>query len=78
MAQFLGRIADPEAVEGLPIQDSAFRAILFVDMVSSTDITKTLGDTKALGLVQRYRDIVRTALMDHGGRAGTAPVFDQT
>jgi class 3 adenylate cyclase len=68
VAQFLGRIADPETVEGLPIQDSAFRAILFVDMVSSTDITKTLGDTKALGLVRRYRDIVRKALMDHGGR----------
>ena len=68
VAQFLGRIADPETVEGQPIQDSAFRAILFVDMVSSTDITKTLGDTKALNLVRRYRDIVRRALVGHGGR----------
>jgi class 3 adenylate cyclase len=68
VAQFLGRISDPEAAEGLPIQDSAFRAILFVDMVSSTDITKALGDSKALGFVRRYRDIVRRALMDHGGR----------
>ena len=68
VAQFLGRITDPEATNGQPTQDSAFRAILFVDMVSSTDITKNLGDAKALGLVRRYRDIVRRALMDHGGR----------
>lgn len=68
VAQFLGRITDPEATVGQPIQDSAFRAILFVDMVSSTDITKAFGDSKALGLVRRYRDIVRKALLIHGGR----------
>jgi class 3 adenylate cyclase len=37
-------------------------------MVSSTDITKAFGDSTALGLVRRYRDIVRRALLDHGGR----------
>ena len=68
VAQFLGRITDPEAAKGQPIQDSAFRAILFVDMVSSTDITKALGDSLALILVRRYRTIVRKALVDHGGR----------
>jgi class 3 adenylate cyclase len=68
VAQFLGRITDPEATEGQPIQDSAFRAILFVDMVSSTDITKAFGDSTALRFVRRYRDIVRRALLDHGGR----------
>ena len=68
VARFLGRITDPETNEGQPLQDSAFRAILFVDMVSSTNITKALGDAKALGLVRRYRDIVRKALSDHGGR----------
>jgi class 3 adenylate cyclase len=41
---------------------------MFVDMVSSTDITKAIGDTAALSLVRRYRDIVRRALADHGGR----------
>jgi class 3 adenylate cyclase len=41
---------------------------MFVDMVSSTNITKTLGDSTALSLVRRYRDIVRRALVDHGGR----------
>jgi class 3 adenylate cyclase len=68
VAQFLGRITDPELAKEQPIQDSAFRAILFVDMVSSTDITKTLGDARALSLVHRYRDIVRSALVAHGGR----------
>jgi len=68
VARFLGRISDPEMTRGKAIEDSAFRAILFVDMVSSTDITKALGDDKALNLVRRYRNIVRSALAEHGGR----------
>ena len=68
VAQFLGRVTDPEGTDGQQIPDSAFRAILFVDMVKSTDITKALGDSLALSLVRRYRDIVRKALTDHGGR----------
>lgn len=68
VAQFLGRITDPETPEDQPIQESAFRAIMFVDMVSSTDITRALGDQKALDLVHRYREIVRQALMKYGGR----------
>ena len=59
VAQFLGRLSDPETADGEPIYDSAFRAIVFVDMVGSTDITKALGDSAALGLVRRYRDVVR-------------------
>ncbi len=68
VAQFLGRVTDPELKEGEAITESPFRAIMFVDMVSSTDITETLGDAKALGLVRRYRDVVRKALVDHSGR----------
>ena len=68
VAQFLGRLTDPDASEGEPVRESGFRALLFVDMVGSTDITRALGDSAALGLVRRYRDIVRTALVDHGGR----------
>jgi len=49
VVQFLGRVTDPESAEGQPIQDSAFRAILFIDMVGSTDITRALGDSTALG-----------------------------
>ena len=68
VAQFLGRMTDPETTDGEPIRDSAFRAILFVDMVGSTHITEALGDSAALGLVRKYRDVVRRALVDHGGR----------
>jgi len=68
VGQFLGRVTDPEEDKGKPIQESGFRAIMFVDMVSSTNITKTLGDTVALNLVRRYRDTVRKALVDNGGR----------
>ena len=68
VAQFLGRLTDPETSAREPIHDSAFRAILFVDMVDATGITRALGDSAALGLVRTYRDLVRTALVDHGGR----------
>ncbi len=68
VTQFLGRATDPEGTDGQPAPESAFRAIMFVDMVKSTDITKALGDKAALSLVHRYRDIIRKALVDHGGR----------
>ena len=68
VTQFLGRIIDPEIDEAQPISESAFRAIMFIDMVSSTDITRMLGDGEALTLVHIYRTIVRKMLMEHGGR----------
>lgn len=52
---------DPRAV-------SQFLGLLFVDLASSTDLTNLLGDSTALVLMQRYREIVRNALVDHGGR----------
>ena len=67
VAQFLGRVADPRTADQEPIEESAFRAIVFVEMVDSTDITKALGDSEALGPVRKYRDLVREALADHGG-----------
>ena len=68
VTQFLGRITDPEIADVQPISESAFRALMFIDMVSSTDITRTLGDEEALSLVHVYRTIVRRMLMEHGGR----------
>ncbi len=68
VAQFLGRLTDPEAADEKPIQESAFRALMFVDMVNSTDITRALGDSAALPLVQTYRQIVRKTLVESGGR----------
>jgi class 3 adenylate cyclase len=68
VGQFLGRVADPDTVQSRPIRAGALRAIMFVDMVSSTNLTRTLGDEAALGLVRRYRDIVRRSLVEHAGR----------
>jgi class 3 adenylate cyclase len=47
---FLGRIQDPPAAKTRPIDDSAFRAIMFTDMVGSTEMTAQLGDTMAVEL----------------------------
>ena len=41
---FLGRIQDPPSAKTMPIHDSAFRAIMFTDMVGSTEMTAQLGD----------------------------------
>ncbi len=68
VTRFLGRITDPEVEETKPIKESAFRAIVFIDLVRSTDLTRLLGDALALELMHRYRQIVRKMLVDHGGR----------
>jgi class 3 adenylate cyclase len=66
--RFLGRMADPEGARERPIAESALRAILFVDLAQSTDLTRALGDAQALVLMRRYRGIVRQALVAHRGR----------
>jgi class 3 adenylate cyclase len=68
VSEFLGRVTDPDTAESEVIRESAFRAVLFVDMVRSTDITRELGDAAAFGLARQYRDAVRNALLKHGGR----------
>jgi hypothetical protein len=45
---FLGRIQDPPSAKTKPIDDSAFRAIMFTDMVGSTEMTAQFGDVKAV------------------------------
>jgi len=55
---FLGRIQDPPAAKTEPIDDSAFRAIMFTDMVGSTEITARLGDAMALELLKAHDAIL--------------------
>lgn len=43
-------------------------AVMFTDMVGSTDITQTQGDLAAQELVRRHNGIVRNALAEFGGR----------
>jgi class 3 adenylate cyclase len=64
---FLGRIQDPPSAKTMPINDPAFRAIMFTDMVGSTEMTAQLGDTKAVELLKAHDAIIRRSLERHGG-----------
>ena len=63
--RFLGRIVDPTYSGALP---TAFRTILFTDMVGSTEMTQRLGDDEAIRRLRIHDAIVRTALEGHEGR----------
>ena len=52
---------------GEPYAESAFRAILFTDMVDSTRLTQQLGDRGAMQLLRQHDSIVRSALAQFGG-----------
>jgi hypothetical protein len=52
---------------GEPYVESAFRAILFTDMVDSTRLTQQLGDREAMRLLREHDTIVRAALAQFGG-----------
>jgi class 3 adenylate cyclase len=61
---FLGRTADPPIT---PISDSAFRTIVFTDIVGSTPSTQRLGDDAAMIIVREHDNVVRKALNEHEG-----------
>jgi class 3 adenylate cyclase len=67
---FLGRIQDtaPAAGEARAPADSAFRVIMFTDIVGSTRMTERLGDQMAVELVRAHDAIVRRCLGPSGGR----------
>ena len=67
---FLGRVSDPTppAAGADPISDSAFRAVMFTDIVESTAMTARLGDARAVEMVRAHDAIVRRALRDKAGR----------
>jgi class 3 adenylate cyclase len=65
---FLGGIADPEGAVGEPIREAGFRAVMFTDMVNSTQITNALGDAGALAVLTTHHQIIRDALLAHEGR----------
>jgi class 3 adenylate cyclase len=64
---FLGRIQDPPSAKTMPIDDSAFRAIMFTDMVGSTEMTAQLGDAMAVELLKAHDAIIRRSLEQRGG-----------
>jgi class 3 adenylate cyclase len=67
---FLGRISDPRASQGVvaPAVDSGLRAVLFTDIVGSTEMTARLGDAAAVELVRVHDALVRRALEAYAGR----------
>jgi class 3 adenylate cyclase len=65
---FLGRVADPPAAGAAPIDDSAFRAVMFTDIVDSTGMTGRLGDARAVEMIRAHDSLVRRALRDSNGR----------
>jgi class 3 adenylate cyclase len=67
---FLGRIQDPKPSpsSGRVEVDGAFRAVMFTDIVGSTEMTTRLGDLLATEAVRAHDSLVRRALTQHGGR----------
>lgn len=65
---FLGRVQDPPTAISEPIDDTAFRAIMFTDIVGSTEMTARLGDTLAVELLRAHDAIIRRSLEESAGR----------
>jgi class 3 adenylate cyclase len=67
---FLGRIGHPKATGcgGVPTVDAGQRAVMFTDMVGSTEMTLRLGDVAALELVRVHDAFVRRSLAIFRGR----------
>jgi class 3 adenylate cyclase len=67
---FLGRIGDPRAAPdaAAPDLDAGLRAVMFTDIVGSTELTARLGDAAALELVRVHDALVRRGLAAHKGR----------
>ena len=65
VVRFLGGM--PAHPVGEAHAETAFRTILFTDIVGSTDVTQRLGDAKAMELVRAHDMIVRGHLGELGG-----------
>jgi class 3 adenylate cyclase len=65
VAAFLGRVVDPPGDE--PVNEAAFRAIMFTDMAQSTETTSALGDAAAYALLQTHHEIILGAVSAHEG-----------
>jgi class 3 adenylate cyclase len=67
---FLGRIQDPHpaSAQSGPQMDLGLRAIMFTDIVGSTEMTERLGDRVSTELVRAHDSIVRRDLGRFNGR----------
>ena len=63
---FLGHLDRP--VTGEALVATAFRAILFTDLVDSTELTQRLGDAGAMRVIRAHDAIVNDAIRRGGGQ----------
>jgi class 3 adenylate cyclase len=83
---FLGRIttAAHPSNDDVGGQGSAFRAVMFTDIVGSTEMTARLGDEQSVEMVRAHDSIVRRSLKKLNGREikhtgdGLMASFDET
>jgi hypothetical protein len=71
--KLLGKIVEPSPGEAWVA--TAFRTIMFTDIVGSTSPTQRLGDARALGVMRAHDEIVRKALDVEGGKESTTPAM---
>jgi len=70
VSSFLGRLGDPSPqtdIDTPAIIGTAFRAIMFTDLLDSTKMNTEHGDSKALHLLHINNAFTRNALRDHQG-----------
>ena len=48
--------------------DSSVRTFLFTDIVGSTDLTQKVGDTKAIAIIRKHNEIVRSSIIANNGK----------
>jgi len=66
---FLGRILDPARLQpGEGFLESAYRTVMFTDIVNSMEMTARLGDAQAMEMTRAHDGIVRHSLAKHNGR----------
>jgi class 3 adenylate cyclase len=67
---FLGRVSDPEpAPRGYAAElGPGLRAVMFTDIVNSTEMTARLGDRRSVDIIRAHDSLVRRALAAHAGR----------
>lgn len=66
---FLGRVHDPQPTPSCSAEhaDPAHRAIMFTDIVGSTDMTRRLGDAMTTELIRAHDAVVRRCIGRFGG-----------
>lgn len=63
-----GTDAIGQAVHTTGQYDNSVRTFLFTDIVGSTDLTQSVGDQKAMAIIRKHNEIVRSAVVYNDGK----------